>query len=63
MEIIVQTRKNFWYVSSGGMRKVPTWDWEKVKAATGACFAKREIATKEILDAMDVTERTYKGVR
>ena len=59
MEIIVQTRRNFWYVSRSGFRKVPTWDWDKVKAAVGSRFAEREIATAEALDFMEVAERTY----
>ena len=62
MEIIIQTQKNLWSISRQGLRKVPQWNWRRIKETFEACFdAQRkqldEIASgpHPVLDAIDET--------
>ena len=46
MEIVIQTNKNMWSISSRGIRKVSTWDWRKIKETFERLFEAQILALK-----------------
>lgn len=49
MELLIQTKRFMWNISSRGIRKVKIWDWKQAKETFERLFIEQEKSLKEAI--------------